>query len=302
MSEWRQLLVPLADTELDEALVRFAVRLAQVHSARVTAVLAVPACSLGAFLSAETAAAAAVLRRQDRDRSVEKARERVQRVAAMANCPVALEICNAGAPRSLMARMRTSDLTVMASPSAAGDPASARGSASRCVLDSGCPLLFVPPPALDSACGSRVLVAWSETRESARALRDALPLLRAAQHVELLKFVPPDAGGGAAHPAHPQDLPGLDDLRPVRDHLAAHGVQAQCSVRTLREVPFAERLLRPDTIDASIGDLLLSHAADTQADLIVMGGYGNPRALEVVLGGVTRTILSTMTVPVLMSH
>lgn len=302
MSEMRQLLVPLADTDLDEALVRFAVRIAQDHAARVTAVLALEARGLGAFLSAETAAAAAAVRRQERDRSIATAQERVQRAAAAANCTVDLAVCDGDATPSLMARMRTSDLTVMASPSSAGDSGHDSGPASRCVLDSGCPLLFVPPPALKSACGTRVLVAWSETRESARALRDALPLLRAAHHVELLTFVPPDAGGGSAHAAHPQDARGLDDLRPVREHLASHGVQAQCSVRTLRELPFTERLLRPDAIDASIGDLLLSHAADTRADLIVMGGYGNPRALERVLGGVTRTVLETMTVPVLMSH
>lgn len=302
MTGWRQLLVLLADTDLDAALVRFAVRIAQVQSARVKAVLALPSPGLGAFLSAETAAAAAAVRRQERDRSVERARALIERVVATANCPVDLDPCCDDAASSWTALMRSSDLTVTASPSSAGETGRGSGPASRWVLESGGPVLFVPPSALDSACGTRVLVAWSETRESARALRDALPMLRAAGHVELLRFVPPDAAGGVAHAANAQDMRGLDELRPVREHLASQGVQARCSVRALREVPFAERLLRPDAIDASIGDLLLSHAADTQADLLVMGGYGNPRALERVLGGVTRTVLETMTVPVLMSH
>ena len=79
-------------------------------------------------------------------------------------------------------------------------------------------------------------------------------------------------------------------------------VQARCSVRAVREIPFAERMLVPNVVDASIAELLLSHAADTNADLIVMGGYGHSRAYELVLGGVTRTMLASMTVPVLMSH
>jgi len=79
-------------------------------------------------------------------------------------------------------------------------------------------------------------------------------------------------------------------------------VSAKRTVKPLRQVSFRERMLTPTVVDASIAELVLSHAADMNADLIVMGGYGHTRAYELVLGGVTRTLLGSMTVPVLMSH
>ena len=85
-------------------------------------------------------------------------------------------------------------------------------------------------------------------------------------------------------------------------YLSAHGVSANCTVKPVREIPVTERMLTPTVVDASIAELLLSHAADMNAELIVMGGYGHTRVHELVLGGVTRTLLGSMTVPVLMSH
>ena len=88
----------------------------------------------------------------------------------------------------------------------------------------------------------------------------------------------------------------------IAQELGRHGVRAECTVHRSREPTVAERLLPRWTPDAPVAEALLSHAADTGADLIVMGGYGHPRAWELVLGGVTRTLLQSMTVPVLMSH
>ena len=90
--------------------------------------------------------------------------------------------------------------------------------------------------------------------------------------------------------------------RRILRHLRAHGVSATCAVKPVREMSFSERMLNPTVVDASIAELLLSHAADMDADLIVMGGYGHTRTFELVLGGVTRTLLGSMTIPVLMSH
>jgi nucleotide-binding universal stress UspA family protein len=97
--------------------------------------------------------------------------------------------------------------------------------------------------------------------------------------------------------------PGAGDpLDGVAAYLAAHGVSARCALEPMRELTFGERMLNPTVVDTSIGELLLSHATDIDADLIVMGGYGHARAFELALGGVTRTLLGSMTVPVLMSH
>ncbi len=114
-------------------------------------------------------------------------------------------------------------------------------------------------------------------------------MLQRAAAVEVLCF-------GTAESASEKPLEG------VAEYLASHDVSATRVFRTLRKASLSERMLSPSVVDASIAELLLSHAADMSADLMVMGGYGHSRAYELVLGGVTRTILGSMTVPVFMSH
>jgi len=145
------------------------------------------------------------------------------------------------------------------------------------LLSSGRPVLVVPFIGADSI-GKRVLVAWNATREAARAVNDALPLLGQAEKVTVLAINPERGIGGEG------ELPAAD----IALHLARHGVKAEAAHTTADDV--------------GIGDVLLSRASDFSADLIVMGGYGHSRARELVLGGATRTLLRHMTVPVLLSH
>lgn len=107
-------------------------------------------------------------------------------------------------------------------------------------------------------------------------MHDALPLLKLAKAVTVLSIDPERDTGDR--------MPSADTAL----HLARHGVAAE-GTSTLG-------------LDISVGDLLLSRAADLGADLIVMGAYGHSRVREFVLGGATRHILQHMTVPVLMSH
>lgn len=145
------------------------------------------------------------------------------------------------------------------------------------VLTAGRPVLVVPYAGRFGAVASRVLVAWNASREAARALTDALPLLERAQSVEVVAFEP--QRGDADHGA----VPGAD----IALFLARHGVQ----------VTVARQQAGID-----VGAQILSRAADTDAELIVMGAYGHSRARELVLGGATRSLLQAMTVPVLMAH
>jgi nucleotide-binding universal stress UspA family protein len=145
-------------------------------------------------------------------------------------------------------------------------------------LASGRPILVVPYAGLYETVGRRVLIGWNATREATRAVNDAMPLLSAADVVTVLAIDAregPDAHG---------ELPGAD----ISLHLARHGVKATI-----------ER-----TVSAGIpaGDVLLSRAADLGADLLVIGAYGHSRVRELLLGGATRSILRSMTLPVLMSH
>jgi nucleotide-binding universal stress UspA family protein len=136
----------------------------------------------------------------------------------------------------------------------------------------------VPYAGTFKTIGQRVLVAWNAGREATRAVNDALPLLEGAAKVTVLAINP--HGGLRGH----GEVPGAD----IALHLARHGVRAEASA------------IKSD--DVEIGALLLSQAADLNADLIVMGAYGHSRLREVVLGGATREILRSMTVPVLLSH
>ena len=123
----------------------------------------------------------------------------------------------------------------------------------------------------------RVTCCWDGGRTAARAINDALPLLKKAGVVEL--FILENDKTRYEH-----EVQGVDLAR----HLARHGVNVE--VETL---PVA---------DIDVGNAILSHAADRSVDMIVMGGYGHSRFREFVLGGTTREILATMTVPVFMSH
>ena len=185
---------------------------------------------------------------------------------------------------------RGADLLVLSQPYLGSAHAAAEQFASQLLLASSCPLLFVPrPQELGRSCGSRVLVAWDGGRQSARALRDALPLLQRAEQVTLHAY-------GSAEGT------GARTLAPACDYLRSHGVQARHAVRHKVDVDYASGSATLPSLGAGIDELLLSDAADLGADLLVMGGYGHSRAREWVLGGVTRSILGSMTLPVFMSH
>ena len=145
-------------------------------------------------------------------------------------------------------------------------------------LAAGRPVLVVPYAFERKPVGRQVLVAWNASREAARAVSDALPFLKRASHVHVVAFDPK-----VSRAAHGEE-PGAD----VALLLARHGIKVTVS--------------RYDVPDSDIGGQLLSCAFDLSADLIVMGAWGHSRLREFLLGGVTRTLLESMTVPVLMSH
>ena len=146
------------------------------------------------------------------------------------------------------------------------------------VLSTGRPCLVVPHIGVRKPPGTNVMLCWNATRESARAAADALPFLRAAKKVTVLVIDPRTSPNG--HGAEP----GAD----AAQWLARHGVK----VTVQRDV----------AADSDVGGVILSRAADLDADLIVMGVYGHSRVREMVLGGASRTLLASMTIPVFISH
>jgi nucleotide-binding universal stress UspA family protein len=144
------------------------------------------------------------------------------------------------------------------------------------LFESGRPVIIVPyiqkaPLKLDS-----VMLCWDGSRAAARAIADAMPLLHRAGGVEVV-IVANERG-------KQDEIEGAD----MGAHLARHGLNVEVKRIALGGI--------------DVADVILSHAADASSDFIVMGGYGHSRLREFVLGGVTRSILRSMTVPVLMSH
>lgn len=145
------------------------------------------------------------------------------------------------------------------------------------VLNSGRPVLIVPHAGKFETVGDSVIVAWDGGMEATRAVSNALPLLRRAKNVVVVLFNP--SSSADAH----GEQPGAD----IALFLARHDIKVE---------------VMQQATSIGVGNALLSLAADLGTDLMVMGGYGHTRFREVLLGGVTQTILETMTVPVLMSH
>lgn len=144
------------------------------------------------------------------------------------------------------------------------------------LFGSGRPVIFVPFIHKGAAKLDRVMICWDGGRAAARAVGDALPILKKAKEVEVVII--------SDKPGKTDEVPGAD----LGQHLARHGLKVD-----------VKRITSPD-ID--VPSTILSHASDSSADMIVMGGYGHSRLREFVLGGATRGLLEAMTVPVLMSH
>jgi nucleotide-binding universal stress UspA family protein len=148
----------------------------------------------------------------------------------------------------------------------------------RVAVAAGRPVMVVPFETPLSAIPETVIVGWSGTRESARAVFDSLPFLKRARTVHIVRVDPPaEVSQGQAW---------SDDG--IVDALGEHGVKAEVTL--------------VDSRGENAGDVLLKKAADVAAGLVVIGAYGHSRLSEFILGGVTRTVLREMTCPVLLSH
>jgi nucleotide-binding universal stress UspA family protein len=253
-------------------------RLAREHGAELTVVFAVlPAMVAVPFAAAEGAyAAASLLEETDRQLRL-RAREMFER-EAVAGVPMHwVEIRHDTLEVAMAEHALFADLLVLGQHDADDRETGPvpRGLVASLVHDSGKPALVVPAQGEVAMPGRRLLIAWKPTREAARAVAAARPWLLAADevHVACTLARRDDERTGTA--ALERWLRRSGVTAPIRSHgLAGTG----------------------------IGEALLSLAADTGADLMVMGCYGHSRARELVLGGVTRTVLRAMALPVLMAH
>ena len=146
------------------------------------------------------------------------------------------------------------------------------------MLHNARPTLVLPFAGQFDTIASRALVAWDDSREAARAVADALPLLRLADRVQVVTW---------SDSTDVEDLAWRKRQNALQHWLEWQGVSAETHIQRT---------------EIGLTDAMLSHAADFGADLIVMGAYGHARWTERMLGGATRGMLASMTTPVLMSH
>lgn len=151
------------------------------------------------------------------------------------------------------------------------------------LIHGGRPVLAVPEGMNVDGLPRRALVAWKPTAQAARAVHDALPLLRDADTVEVLVIDAGIGGGTDGSNAHGEE-PGAD----IAAHLARHGLDVQVTTRP--------------SMDFSVAHEIVKHAGRSGAQLIVAGGYGHSRLREFALGGATREFMQCTDIPILFSH
>jgi nucleotide-binding universal stress UspA family protein len=279
---YKDLLVVLDSDKASRGRMNLAAALAERYAAHLVGLYPLPIPEAPSHFGYYDPALLDPFFRELRERAQEvcdKEREAFEHAASLRALSAEWRVAEAGAESDPALHARYVDLTILGQLDPdGGDSELLRPRPEHVTLASGRPILVVPYAGQFETVGRRVLIGWSATREATRAVNDAMPLLIEADVVTVLSI---DAREG---PDGHGELPGAD----ISLHLARHGVKAT-----------VER-----TVSAGIpaGDVLLSRAADLGADLLVIGAYGHSRVRELLLGGATRSILQSMTLPVLMSH
>ena len=185
-----------------------------------------------------------------------------------------VEILMGGAPDSFVVNCRLTDLIVIGQDDPDHPEPMREAMIEAALFEGTAPLLIVPHIQRGPVKFDRIMLGWDGSRTAARAVHAALPIIEHARSVSVVVIGSLDSAGQA----------GAD----VATWLARHGVTVEI-----------EEVVAPDI---GVGDAILNHAADKGFDLLVMGGYGHSRLREFLLGGATRSLLGSMTLPVLMAH
>lgn len=277
-SSLMQLLVHFDASRRATPRLEFARRLARRHGAAVAALYAVtPSFAMPPFAPTLGPGTAVSLREVD-DERLDRARTTFDRALASTGVPVSWgELTDYPVAGAFAQQAFYADLLVLGQH----DPSDIESSdvppdfAETVMAISGRPALILPYAVVPPTVGETVVIAWKPTREAAHAVTAALPLLQSAQRVHVVSWSAdePVVGGAAL------DLAG---------YLKRYGVEAT----------WHRQGDEPD----GLGELLLSRAFDLTADLLVMGCYGHSRAREWLVGGTSREVLQSMTLPVLMAH
>ncbi len=272
------ILVPIDEHPAASGSLEAAIRLAGAFGAHLEGLAIVPPLAVPMRLRPRQSAAALMKKEWERDKQEARAgikrfeaRARKAGVASVEGLAVEAEVQSI-----LSVRARTADLVVLPLPGEDDIGILGGHAVETAILSVGRPVLLVPEKGLPAGFPRKVLVAWNGSRESARALSDAVPMLARAKSVLVFSAGP----AGDEGPLH--------GAKSAARYLARHGIAAEP--------------LHATSADERVGDTILARAKKYGADLVVMGAYGRPRFAELVLGGATRAVLRGAGIAVLMSH
>ena len=276
---YSDILCPMLSLGADEPVLAAAEVVAELADARITALMVEvepdPIYTLEGAMERSVLADALVQMHKEFEAEKRKLETRARGPHGLDVRELVVTAGRAGAALGVEARQ--ADLTIMLRPGAAPLEDLRRTIAEGVLFGSGRPLLLIPPQWRGGPIGKNVVVGWNGKREAARALADAAPFLEKAASVTVVCVALGEARTQA-------DASG----QAVVSHLARRGKRAE--LRHAGELGFSD------------GATLLGQAGALEADLVVMGGYGSPRLLEMIVGGVTREAMKTARIPVLMSH
>ena len=261
-----------------EARLKYTIALAKNTDAHLTALYVVPKYTIPAYVGVPMDPAIIQKTIDFEKEQAESTRIKFEAIAAREGSNVEWREEEGDPTRCLNTQGRYFDLAVLGQADPAWNDDYLTGSTNELIISLGRPCLVVPFVGAPPESAKRILAAWNGSHSAARAINDAMPILQSAESVEVLSVNPGKDNFDEG------DIPSAD----ISLHLARHGVKA------VAKGTHAE--------DVSNGELILSHASNIGADLIVMGAYGHSRFRELVFGGVTRYLLKHMTVPVFMSH
>jgi len=278
----RDLLVLLDDSKFCKQRVMATLSFAADHGAHVVGVALAIRSTISDYIGVKLPAGFGESQREAVEKAAAKGIKRFEKMATEAGVSFETHIISksaAKAPSTLAFYARHIDLTVLGQ----SDPDHGNASFNTALMEgvlfeSGRPVYLVPYVGNKVAHAHVAVVAWDGGHKSARAVNDAIPLLKSRDETIILVINPDERAG-----AH-GNIPGAD----ITAHLARHGVKARIERTTNRDIG-------PDKV-------ILNFLAETSADLLVMGAYGHSRLREMALGGVTQTVLREMTASVFMSH
>ena len=270
----------ITDEDLVEDVLGHAMEMARTHDAHLDVLcLGVDRSQTGYYYAGASAVVLqeTITRAHDESEAIEKRATRVLEGSGLRWAVETGVAQLADLGRHIAARARFSDLAILPQPYGKGRGAELEAVTESALFEAHTPALIVPGGAKPVPAPGRIMLGWNESPEALIAARAALPLLRQAEVVHVVVIDPPTHGPNRSDPGGQ-----------LSQYLSRHDVKVEIDV-------LSKTLPR-------VSDVMMRHAADMDADMVVMGAYGHSRFREAVFGGATRYMLEQATLPVFMAH